>query len=347
MLSFPGFPQNFNATSSAFAPASFQNGNALAAFSPGGSLASVPALGLSPLDQTAFSSEIGQAQPSNPELLTNFMQAWGSPSSANGGEAMAMMQQALMMLAQLFGIGGLSADPVQSMTAMPLETPGANGFGGGSLAGGGGGGSIGGRGRTGGGGAISGGGGGAVSGPSSSGSSTPISTVPPELAGDDQKLAAFIDKELKGTPLAGQGLGAHFVKAGRENKVDPLALLAISRHETGHGKLGVGVTKHMGVGAYDSNPNGKTKFDGAVQQIYSGAKTFANLREKGGSNANESIDRQLSAVNKGGWATDKNWHKGVGKHYSDIANSAKNSLPKEPKEPKGSKTTREPETVSV
>lgn len=360
MIGFSQLGQNFNSAPTSFAPAqlqNFQNANAFGGTSFGNSpLASSPALGLAPTDLTAFSPELAQSQQVDPSLLSNFMQAWGAPSAGTGQDANAQLQQALMMLAQLLGISGLS-DPSQQLSGMPLDPSGGANFGGGgsgAVGGGGGGGSSrgggGGGGRVSGGGGYSGGGGavgggGSVSGSSDSGSSTPISTVPPELAGDDKKLAAFIESELKGTPLAGQDLGAHFVKAGRDNKVDPLALLAISRHETRHGELGVGVTKHMGVGAYDSNPNGKTKFDGAVQQIYSGAKTFANLREKGGSNAQAPIEKQLSAVNKGGWATDQNWHNGVGSHYNDIAKSAKASLPKEPKKPK--KSEEKPDVVSV
>lgn len=147
----------------------------------------------------------------------------------------------------------------------------------------------------------------------------------PELKGNDAQMAQAIEEQLKGTPLEGKGLGAHFVQAGKQQNVDPLALVAISKHETNFGKLGVGIKKHMGVGAYDANPNGKTPYDGAVQQIYSGAKTFANLRRKGGSNADAPMSQQLAAVNRGGWATDRNWHKGVGRHYNTVVAKANNS----------------------
>ncbi|HIB68528.1 MAG TPA: hypothetical protein EYO33_26420 [Phycisphaerales bacterium] len=136
-------------------------------------------------------------------------------------------------------------------------------------------------------------------------------------------MAEFIESKLAGTPLEGKGLGAHFVAAGKKNNVDPLALAAISKHETGHGKLGVGVAKHMGVGAFDSSPNTPRKWDGAVNQIYSGAKTFANLRRKGGSNADAPLGQQLAAVNRAGWATDKSWHSKVGKAYNSYASSAR------------------------
>ncbi|MBI3927797.1 MAG: glucosaminidase domain-containing protein [Armatimonadetes bacterium] len=143
--------------------------------------------------------------------------------------------------------------------------------------------------------------------------------VPPaELAGNDKKLAEFIEGQLAGSPAEGKGLGSHFVAAGRKYEVDPLALTAIARHETGYGKLGVGLRKMLGVGAYDANPNGRTKFDGAVNQIYSGAKTFSNLRRKGGSNAQAPLGQQLSAVNRAGWATDRGWHGKVAGHYNKI-----------------------------
>ena len=157
------------------------------------------------------------------------------------------------------------------------------------------------------------------------GAPSDVSAIPPELAGDDKKLSEFIESKLAGTPLAGKGLGAHFVAAGRKHDVDPMVLAAISRHETNFGKLGVGVSKHMGVGAFDSSPNKPRKWDGAVNQIYSGAKTFANLRRKGGSNSRDPLGTQLSAVNRAGWATDGGWHRKVGNHYSSLSRGAGNT----------------------
>lgn len=203
--------------------------------------------------------------------------------------------------------------------------PGGN-CGGGAPAGGAPGGGAPGGGAPAGGGPIGGGpaavgnNGGAATGPG-----TAAAMPNPELKGNDQQMAQAIEEQLKGTPLEGKGLGAHFVQAGKQNNVDPLALVAISKHETNHGKLGVGVTKHMGVGAYDANPNGKTRFDGAQQQIYSGAKTFANLRRKGGSNADAPMSQQLSAVNRAGWATDRNWHSKVGSSYNKVVAKANTS----------------------
>jgi len=142
--------------------------------------------------------------------------------------------------------------------------------------------------------------------------------------GGDPEMSKWIDNYLaeRGSPAAGHGAGEMFVKYGKQYNVDPMALLAISQHETNHGKLGVGVNKMLGVGAYDANPNGKTPFDGMENQIRSGAKTFNNLRRKGGSSPDAPLAAQLAAVNKAGWATDPNWHSKVGKHYNSIAGQA-------------------------
>ena len=197
--------------------------------------------------------------------------------------------------------------------------------GGGAPAGGGGGGAPAGGGNGGGTAPVDGAGG--ANGGGEAGPIGQTNQVPPELAGDDQKMAQFIESKLDGTPLAGQGLGAHFVQAGKQNGVDPLVLASISKHETNHGKLGVGTRKHMGVGAFDSSPNKARKWDGAVNQIYSGARTFSNLRKKYGSNENMPLSHQLRAVNgngtRSGWATDTNWHNKVGNTYNNYASSAK------------------------
>ncbi len=137
----------------------------------------------------------------------------------------------------------------------------------------------------------------------------------------DADIAKAIDGFLasKGSD-APEGTGAMFVKAGKENNVDPLILLSIAGQETQWGKTGIGINGWMGVGAYDSDPNNATrnsKFSGVQNQINVGAKTFANLRSKGGSSADASVAEQTSAVNKAGWATDQNWHNGVTKIYHD------------------------------
>jgi hypothetical protein len=236
-------------------------------------------------------------------------QEGGAPAGGGGGEAPA-------------GGGGGGAPAGGGGGGAP-----AGGGGGGAPAGGGGGGApVGG----GGGGGNSGGGAAPVGGNNGAADNGPIdqtNQVPPELAGDDAKMAEFIESKLQGTPLAGQGLGSHFVAAGKQNGVDPLVLASISKHETNHGKLGVGTRKHMGVGAFDSSPNKARKWDGAVKQIYSGAKTFSNLRKKYGSNENMPLSHQLRAVNgngtRSGWATDTSWHNKVGKTYNSYASSAK------------------------
>jgi hypothetical protein len=144
-------------------------------------------------------------------------------------------------------------------------------------------------------------------------------------------MAAYIDKylEKQGSPAAGKGAGEMMVKYGKENNVDPLVLLSIAGHETGYGKLGVGVNGMLGVGAYDSDPNNSTRnpeFSGVEMQIKKGAQTFANLRSKGGASADDDMSVQTAAVNKAGWATDANWHNGVDKLYNQITADAAKEL---------------------
>jgi hypothetical protein len=77
----------------------------------------------------------------------------------------------------------------------------------------------------------------------------------------------------------------------------------------------------LGVGAYDSDPNNATRnkaFSGIENQIRRGAETFARLRSRGGGNASQSLGDQFAAVNKGGWATDRNWYKGCSSIYQQI-----------------------------
>jgi hypothetical protein len=150
------------------------------------------------------------------------------------------------------------------------------------------------------------------------------------LQGNDKKTADYIDQYLtkKGSPAAGKNAGEMMVKYGKQYGVDPLALLSIAGQETQYGKLGVGVNGMLGVGAYDSDPNNATRnkaFSGVENQIRRGAETFARLRAKGGSSANDSMAAQLAAVNKAGWATDKNWHNGVSSIYSQILKALQNA----------------------
>ncbi len=143
------------------------------------------------------------------------------------------------------------------------------------------------------------------------------------LQGDDKKTADFINQYLhkKGSPAAGKEAGEMMVKYGKQYGVDPLALLSIAGQETAWGKTGIGVNGMLGVGAYDSDPNNATRnkaFSGIENQIRRGAETFARLRAKGGGNASQSPGDQFAAVNKGGWATDKNWYKGCSSIYQQI-----------------------------
>lgn len=151
-----------------------------------------------------------------------------------------------------------------------------------------------------------------------------VQHAPVALTADDRKMANFIDGYLasQGSPAAKYRAGELFVKYGRQNDVDPLALVAIAGHETGFGKLGVGVRKMLGVGAYDSNPNGVTPYDGLENQIKYGAKTFANLRAKGGASSRTPLGQQFAAVNRAGWATDSNWHNGITRWYNRVVRAA-------------------------
>lgn len=147
----------------------------------------------------------------------------------------------------------------------------------------------------------------------------PGATAPGTTAGDDPALASRIDDYLagQGSPAAGQGAGDLMTRWGQEYDVDPMLLLAIAGHETGFGKLGVGMDKMLGVGAFDDNPDGQTHFNGLSTQIEVGAKTFANLREQGGAGPDSSIEDQLRAAGQK-WATDPNWANGVMRHYQQI-----------------------------
>ena len=164
----------------------------------------------------------------------------------------------------------------------------------------------------------------AASGTGQVGAPAQTAQTPINLKGDDKKMADFINNYLakKGSPAAGQQAGELMVQEGKEHNVDPLVLLAIAGHETVFGTKGVGMRKMLGVGAYDSNPNGVTPYDGLRNQISAGAKTFANLRAKGGASAESSIGEQLAAANRGGWATDPNWHSGVARMYNQIVSDA-------------------------
>jgi len=231
--------------------------------------------------------------------------------------------------------GGQQQQPVESAGGAPAGAGGGGGpAGGGAPVGGGapGGGFPAGGGAPGGfpmgGGAPAGGGapGGGPGGGAPTASET-NPTPPLNLQGDDKKTADFINGYLKskGSPAAGQQAGELMVQYGKQYKVDPLILLSIAGQETQFGKTGIGVNGMLGVGAYDSDPNNATRnpsFSGVANQIRKGAETFARLRAKGGAGEDSPIAAQLSAVNRAGWATDPNWHNGVGRMYAQIAGAA-------------------------
>ena len=154
---------------------------------------------------------------------------------------------------------------------------------------------------------------------------TAATSASPQLtqAQQDAATAEFIDNYLgeQGSPAANSNAGALMVQYGRDYGVDPMLLLAIAGHETVYGKEGVGMDGMLGVGAYDNDPNNSTRnpeFSGVETQIRRGAETFAALREKGGASPTDSIEDQLAAANRAGWATDPDWHLGVKRHYDAI-----------------------------
>ena len=356
--------RNANPLAAAGPQAGNANGNSVAPLGDGGAL-SPEAQGqdgdLGQMMQALMQAfGMGQDQQQSPEQriqqlqqeIAQTEQQLGQAQQAGDQEAVQGLTQKLDALkAELAQLTGQGQGGGQEGGGAPAGGGGggeaAPAGGGGGRAGGGGGAPAGGGGAPAGGGGAptGGGGGGAPAGGGNGGGTAPVdgaggangggeagpigqtNQVPPELAGDDQKMAQFIESKLDGTPLAGQGLGAHFVQAGKQNGVDPLVLASISKHETNHGKLGVCTRKHMGVGAFDSSPNKARKWDGAVNQIYSGARTFSNLRKKYGSNENMPLSHQLRAVNgngtRSGWATDTNWHNKVGNTYNNYASSAK------------------------
>lgn len=106
----------------------------------------------------------------------------------------------------------------------------------------------------------------------------------------------------------------------------PSALGASPFPQMANCRCGTGVRGMLGVGAYDSNPNNavnNSKFSGVENQLRVGAKTFANLRKKGGASPQDPVDKQIAAVNSAGWATDKNWHKGVSSIYRQVSQVVK------------------------
>lgn len=165
-----------------------------------------------------------------------------------------------------------------------------------------------------------------VSGPRSGNSTTPVKGG----SGDDAQLADNINDYLRqqNSPAADQNAGQLMVEYGRKYNVDPKILLAIAGQETQYGKTGVGVNGMLGVGAFDDDPDNSTrnsKYSGVENQIRLGAETFANLRDKGGVSADDSVAVQTAAVNKAGWATDPRWGEGVANKYFEIDKQIPNS----------------------
>lgn len=266
-------------------------------------------------------SPIEKLQQEIERVQNELQQARRSGDEDSAGALSQELDGLMQQLSQLLGQSGQSSPAAapSGSGAAPVAAAPSSGGGYAPSSGGGGGAPASGGGAA----PASGGGAPAPASGGESGGASEVNALPPDLAGDDKKLAEFIEGKLAGTPAEGKGLGAHFVAAGREHDVDPLVLASIGKHETNFGSLGVGLDKFMGVGAFDSDPSAPRQWDGALQQIYSGAETFANLRSKGGSNADAPIGEQLSAVNRAGWATDTSWHTKVAGHYNELSQGSR------------------------
>jgi hypothetical protein len=125
-------------------------------------------------------------------------------------------------------------------------------------------------------------------------------------------------------------VGQLCVEEGRKHQMDPFLFMAIAKQETVYGTQGVGVSKMLGVSAYDNNPDGNFGMNGLSAQIINGAQTFDRLRSQNGSGPNDPIDKQIAAVNgyKNGdpalgrpgqvWASDGTWYTHVTANYHEL-----------------------------
>jgi hypothetical protein len=151
-----------------------------------------------------------------------------------------------------------------------------------------------------------------------------IPAKPVSLTASEKEVADSIEKKLAGKPLA--QYAGHIVKKAKEaeQKIgvpwQQLAhvFAAIGMHETGGGTLGVGLRKVFGIGAYDSNPDGAA-YAGIDSQLDALVKTFQSNAERGGWTGKGELPQLLEAVNRGGWATDSQWHAKVLNHYNQLA----------------------------
>lgn len=102
---------------------------------------------------------------------------------------------------------------------------------------------------------------------------------------------------------------SYATKYGRAYGVDPKLLLAIARHETGFGTLGLGRRGlDLGYGAFDSGAS--YAWQGRENQYMYGAKWLA-------AHGVHSL-QDLLAGKASSWATDPNWESGVAQAYQSI-----------------------------
>lgn len=100
------------------------------------------------------------------------------------------------------------------------------------------------------------------------------------------------------------------IKYGQEFGVDPGVLLAIAKHETNFGTLGLGKKGlTLGYGAYDSGPS--MKWQGPEAQYRGAASTLSKWGVKG-------ID-DITAGKAGAYATDPKWESGIASAYKGLA----------------------------
>lgn len=130
--------------------------------------------------------------------------------------------------------------------------------------------------------------------PSSGGFSPASASVPPPSSG---KYRAPSDAV------------AYANKYGKQYGVDPRLLLAIAKHETGFGTLGLGRRGlDLGYGAFDSGAS--YAWQGRENQYMYGAKWLA-------AHGVRTLD-DLRAGKASSWATDPNWEAGVTSAYGGI-----------------------------
>lgn len=134
-----------------------------------------------------------------------------------------------------------------------------------------------------------------------------MSTTPEAMKAAANAPAAPASQPIAGVPQDQVALAR---KYGAEYGVDPNLLLAIGKHETGFGELGLGKKGlTLGYGAFDS---GETmKWAGHDNQYRAGAERLQDWGVKG-------ID-DIMAGKAASWATDPKWEAGIQNAYQALA----------------------------